>query len=138
MSTEHKDNGTWYLRMFSYLLVICGAFGLATGGAVIYRAFADGGAPETSLSLGAVALGLSSVIAYGITVAAGITGRRADRQPSRFASLYTVALAGIAATVIGLGLCYATGVGMPTALLFNGLLMVICAVIAANLRKTAP
>lgn len=136
MSTEPKDTVAWYLRMFSYLLMLCGLFGLVIGGVVIYQAFVDGAPLEASLSLGSVALGIASAAACGITVAAGFLARTASRNVGRAASLYTLALAGIVATVLGLGLCYATGAGMPTTLLFNGLLMVICAVIAANLRKT--
>lgn len=134
---ERKDTATWYLRMFSYLLMICGAFGIATAVVVGYQAIADCGANGAGLSLGSVAFGLSSLVANGITVAAGILGRAASQNPERLVSLCTLALAGIVATVLGLGLCYATGAGTPTSLLFNGLIMVICAVIARNLSKQA-
>lgn len=138
MSTEPKDTVTWYLRMFSYLLVICGLFGFVAGGVVIYQAFVDGAPQESSLSLGSVAIGLASAAAYGVTIAAGLWAHATSHEAARAGSLYTLSLAGIVATVLGLGLCYATGAGMPTTLLFNGLLMVICSVIAANLRKSPP
>ena len=37
--------------MFSYLLMICGLFGLAVGGVVIYGAFADGACAAVGLPL---------------------------------------------------------------------------------------
>ena len=137
MTTEPKDTAVWYLRMFSYLLILCGLFGLATGAVVLYQAVADGGVDEIVLSLGSVALGLSLMAANAITLAAGLLGRATSRNPRRAPSLFTVALAGIAATLLGLGLCSATGAGMPTSLLFNGLIMIIGAVIAHNLRNGA-
>lgn len=137
MTSERKDTATWYLRMFSYLLVIFGLLGIATAAVVTYQALADCGTDGAALPLGALALGLSSFVTGGITVGAGILGRAASRYGARMASLYTVALAGVVATVIGLGLCHAAGGTMPTSLLFNGLIMVICAVIAHNLRKAA-
>ena len=42
MAVEQTSTISWYLRMFSYLLMICGLFGLAVGGVVIYGALADG------------------------------------------------------------------------------------------------
>lgn len=134
--TERKDTATWYLRMFSYLLMICGAFGIATAAVVGYQAVADCSADGSGLSLGSVAFGLASLAANGVTVAAGILGRAASRNPDRLPALCTLALAGIVTTALGLGLCYAAGSGTPTSLLFNGLIMVICAVVASNLRKS--
>ncbi len=136
MASESPSSRTWYLRMFSYLLIICGAFGFVTGDIVVYQAFVDGGAEEVALPLGAVAIGIAAAVTYGITIAAGILGLTAC--PERLGALYTLALAGLVACVLGLGLCYATGAGMPTVLLFDGVLLVIGAVIAANLRKTPP
>ena len=138
MASESPSSRTWYLRMFSYLLIICGAFGFVTGDIVVYQAFVDGGAEEGALPLGAVAIGIAAAVTYGITIAAGILGLTACRRPERLGALYTLALAGLVACVLGLGLCYATGAGMPTVLLFDGVLLVIGAVIAANLRKTPP
>lgn len=135
---ERKDTATWYLRMFSYLLMICGAFGIATAVVVGYRAVADCGADGSGLSLGSTAFGLASLAANGVTVAAGILGHAASRNPKHLPALYTLALAGVAATALGLGLCYAAGGSTPTSLLFNGLIMVICAVVASNLRKSPP
>ena len=94
MAVEQTSTISWYLRMFSYLLMICGLFGLAVGGVVIYGALADG------------------------------------------AALRSLALAGVVASVFGLGLCYATGGQLPTSLIFNLLLMAICVVIAGNLGKS--
>lgn len=136
MTDEQRDNGTWYLRAFSSLLIICGLFGVATGAVVMYQAFAESAPAEIALPLGALTLGMAEAAANGITLAAGIVGHIACRDGRRMGTLYTLALAGIVATVMGLGLCYATGAGMPTSLLFNGLLVVICAVIANNLRKS--
>ena len=130
--------------MFSYLLMICGLFGLAVGGVVIYGAFADG-ASATGLPLSALVLGVAAAVANGITIAAGVLGRAASRNPGRAASrnpgraaaLRSLALAGVVASVFGLGLCYATGGQLPTSLIFNLLLMTICVVIAGNLGKSA-
>ena len=36
VAVEQTSTISWYLRMFSYLLMICGLFGLAVGGVVIY------------------------------------------------------------------------------------------------------
>ncbi len=130
--------------MFSYLLMICGLFGLAVGGVVIYGAFADGAATTTGLPLSALVLGVTAAVlgvtaavANGITIAAGVLGRAASRNPGRAAALRSLALAGVVASVFGLGLCYATGGQLPTSLIFNLLLMAICVVIAGNLGKSA-
>lgn len=120
--------------MFSYLLMICGLFGLAVGGVVIY---ADGAATTTGLPLSALVLGVTAAVANGITIAAGVLGRAASRNPGRAAALRSLALAGVVASVFGLGLCYATGGQLPTSLIFNLLLMAICVVIAGNLGKSA-
>ena len=61
----------------------------------------------------------------------------ASRNPGRAAALRSLALAGVVASVFGLGLCYATGGQLPTTLIFNLLLMAICVVIAGNLGKSA-
>ena len=129
MAVEQTSTISWYLRMFSYLLMICGLFGLAVGGVVIYGALADGAAAATGLPLSALVL--------GITIAAGVLGRAASRNPGRAAALRSLALAGVVASVFGLGLCYATGGQLPTSLIFNLLLMAICVVIAGNLGKSA-
>lgn len=135
MTTQQTDTATWYLRMFSYLLMLCGAFGCATGAVVIYQAVADSAPTEISLSLAMVALGLAAIAANGVTLAAGIVGRIASRKPERLQSLYTVAVAGVVATIVGLGLCYATSGDLPTSLIFNLLLMGICIVVTNSLRR---
>ena len=123
--------------MFSYLLMICGLFGLAVGGVVIYGALADGAAAATGLPLSSLVLGVAAAVANGITIAAGVLGRAASRNPGRSAALRSLALAGVVASVFGLGLCYdATGGQLPTSLIFNLLLMAICVVIAGNLGKS--
>lgn len=137
MTTEQTDSATWYLRMFSYLLMLCGVFGCITGIVVIYQAFAESAPTEATLSLAMLALGVAAVATSGITLAAGIVGRIASRNPRRLSSLYTVAMAGIVGTVVGLGLCYATGDDLPTSLVFNLFLMGICLVVTNNLRKDA-
>ena len=105
MTTEQTDSATWYLRMFSYLLMLCGVFGCITGIVVIYQAFAESAPTEATLSLAMLALGVAAVATSGITLAAGIVGRIASRNPRRFSTLYTVAMAGIVGTEVGLGLC---------------------------------
>ena len=75
MAVEQTSTISWYLRMFSYLLMICGLFGLAVGGVVIYGAFADG-ASATGLPLSALVLGVAAAVANGITIAAGVSGAR--------------------------------------------------------------
>jgi len=137
VTTEQTDSATWYLRMFSYLLMLCGVFGCITGIVVIYQAFAESAPTEATLSLAMLALGVAAVATSGITLAAGIVGRIASRNPRRLSSLYTVAMAGIVGTVVGLGLCYATGDDLPTSLIFNLFLMGICLVVTNNLRKDA-
>ena len=137
MTTEQTDSATWYLRMFSYLLMLCGVFGCITGIVVIYQAFAESAPTEATLSLAMLALGVAAVATSGITLAAGIVGRIASRNPRRLSSLYTVAMAGIVGTVVGLGLCYATGDDLPTSLILNLFLMGICLVVTNNLRKDA-
>lgn len=136
MAVEQTSTISWYLRMFSYLLMICGLFGLAVGGVVIYGALADGAAAATGLPLSALVLGVAAAVANGITIAAGVLGRAASRNPGRSAALRGLALAGVVASVFGLGLCYATGGQLPTSLIFNLLLMAICVVIAGNLGKS--
>lgn len=137
VAVEQTSTISWYLRMLSYLLMICGLFGLAVGGVVIYGAFADGAATTTGLPLSALVLGVTAAVANGITIAAGVLGRAASRNPGRAAALRSLALAGVVASVFGLGLCYATGGQLPTSLIFNLLLMAICVVIAGNLGKSA-
>ena len=134
MAVEQTSTISWYLRMFSYLLMICGLFGLAVGGVVIYGAFADGAATTTGLPLSALVLGVTAAVANGITIA---QEGAASRNPGRAAALRSLALAGVVASVFGLGLCYATGGQLPTSLIFNLLLMAICVVIAGNLGKSA-
>lgn len=82
-------------------------------------------------------LGVAAAVANGITIAAGVLGRAASRNPGRAAALRSLALAGVVASVFGLGLRYATGGQLPTSLIFNLLLMTICVVIAGNLGKSA-
>ena len=74
MAVEQTSTISWYLRMFSYLLMICGLFGLAVGGVVIYGALADGAAAATGLPLSALVLGVAAAVANGITIAAGVLG----------------------------------------------------------------
>ena len=143
MAVEQTSTISWYLRMFSYLLMICGLYQLfgeyfeTVGGVVIYGALADGAAAATGLPLSALVLGVAAAVANGITIAAGVLGRAASRNPGRSAALRSLALAGVVASVFGLGLCYATGGQLPTSLIFNLLLMAICVVIAGNLGKSA-
>lgn len=137
MAAEQTSTISWYLRMFSYLLIICGAFGFAVGDVVIYGAIADGSTASGGLSLSALALGIAAAVANGITIAAGILGRAASRDSSRAAALRSLALAGVVASVFGLGLCYATGGELPTSLIFNLLLMTVCVVIAGNLVRSS-
>ena len=136
MATEPKDTASWYLRMFSYLLMLCGLFGCLAGIAVVFQAITETGG-AAGLPLGALVLGVVAVAANGITVGAGFVGRIASRKPERLPALRTLAIAGIVGTVLGLGLCYATSDNLPTSLIFNLLLMGICAVIANNLERTA-
>lgn len=137
METEQRSSASWYLRMFSYLLLLCGLFGVAVGAVVVAIAFADGAPTEASVSLSALVLGLSAIAANGVTLACGIVGWIASREPARRGLLRTLGLVGIVASVMALGLCYATGAGLPTSLIFNLLLMVIVFVIANNLVKSA-
>ena len=136
MAVEPKDTASWYLRMFSYLLMLCGLFGCITGAIVIYQALVESAQGASPLSLGALVLGAAALAANGITLGAGALGRIASRRPERLGALSTVAIAGIVATVLGLGLCYAVSDSLPTSLIFNLFLMGICAVTAGNLRKT--
>ena len=76
MAVEQTSTISWYLRMFSYLLMICGLFGLAVGGVVIYGALADGAGATTGLPLSAFVLGIAAAVANGITIAAGFSGAR--------------------------------------------------------------
>lgn len=137
METEQRSSASWYLRMFSYLLLLCGLFGVAVGAVVVAIAFADGAPTEASVSLSALVLGLSAIAANGVTLACGVVGWIASREPARRGLLRTLGLVGIVASVMALGLCYATGAGLPTSLIFNLLLMVIVFVIANNLVKSA-
>lgn len=137
METEQRSSASWYLRMFSYLLLLCGLFGVAVGAVVVTIAFADGAPTEASVSLSALVLGLSAIAANGVTLACGIVGWIASREPAQRGLLRTLGLVGIVASVMALGLCYATGAGLPTSLIFNLLLMVIVFVIANNLVKSA-
>lgn len=125
-----------YLRLFSYLLIICGAFGVAVGVAVLYGAFADAGGPE-GLSLGTLVLGASALVVNGLTGACGVAGRVASANPARLGRLRTLALAGIVGAVLGLGLCHVTGAGLPTSLIFSLLLMAICLAVENNLAKSS-
>lgn len=136
METEQRSSASWYLRMFSYLLLLCGLFGIVVGAVVAAIAFADGAPTEASVSLSALALGLGAIAANGVTVACGVVGWLASRHPARVGLLRTLGIVGIIATVMALGLCYATGAGMPTSLIFNLMLMVITLIIANNLQKT--
>ncbi|WP_304426032.1 hypothetical protein [uncultured Adlercreutzia sp.] len=137
METEQRSSASWYLRMFSYLLLLCGLFGVAVGAVVVAIAFADGAPTEASVSLSALVLGLSAIAANSVTLACGVVGWIASREPARRGLLRTLGLVGIVASVMALGLCYATGAGLPTSLIFNLLLMVIVFVIANNLVKSA-
>lgn len=135
VNAQRKDSVSWYVRAFSLLLLIWGAVGLVSGIAILYAAFADSAAAGAPLSLSAALLGLVEAVVTGLTIAVGIVGLRASRHPRYAASLRTLAVAGIVSTVLGLGLCNAVGNDLPTSLLFNGLLMVICLVIAGNLAR---
>lgn len=136
MKDASHNSVTRYLRMFSYLLAICGVAGLLVGAAVAWAALAQTAASPANAPLGAAMLALAALTSNGLTVAVGVLGRLSSDDPQRLTSFRTLALVDIVATVIGLGLCYATGAGLPTSLLFNLLLMAVCVVIANNLRKT--
>ena len=125
-----------YLRMFSYLLILCGAVGIAVGVAVAYSAVATTALSPADAPLGALMLAVAALVSNGLAVAVGILGRMASARRERLASFRTLALVDIVATVIGLGLCYVTGAGLPTSLIFNLLLMAMSVAIANNLRKT--
>ena len=90
VAVEQTSTISWYLRMFSYLLMICGLFGLAVGGVVIYGALADGAAAATGLPLSALVLGVAAAVANGITIAAcsgwGCAMPRAASFPRRSSS----------------------------------------------------
>ncbi|MFR5092163.1 MAG: hypothetical protein ACLTDR_09385 [Adlercreutzia equolifaciens] len=102
MAVEQTSTISWYLRMFSYLLMICGLFGLAVGGVVIYGALADGAAAATGLPLSALVLGVAAAVANGITIAAGFSARGLA-QPGRAAALRSLALAGVVALGVRVG-----------------------------------
>ncbi|MEC4273713.1 hypothetical protein VJ923_11150 [Adlercreutzia sp. R25] len=136
MEAEQTSTISWYLRMFSYLLIICGLVGFVVGAVVIYGAIADGFSSAGSLPLGDLVLGVAAAAANGITVATGLLGRLAARSPQRAGALRSLALAGVVASVLGLGLCYAAGGELPTSLIFNLLLMAACVVIAGNLAQS--
>lgn len=136
MEASPHPGATRYLRMFSYLLILCGAVSIAVGMAVAWTAVVQTTASLAAAPIGSLALAMATLIAGGLTVAVGILGRVASGRPDRLEAFRTVALVDITATVLGLGLCYALNASLPTSLLFNGLLMVVCIVISNNLRKT--
>ncbi|MDE8703483.1 hypothetical protein PZH32_11000 [Adlercreutzia equolifaciens] len=135
MESQRKDSVSWYVRAFSYLLLLWGIVGLLSGAAILYAALTECFAAGASLSLSATVLGVVEAALSGLTLAVGIMGLRASRQPQHAGSLRTLAVAGIVSTVLGLGLCNAVGNDLPTSLLFNGVLMVICLVVAGNLDR---
>lgn len=130
-----KNSVSWYLRAFSYLLIIWGIIDCLSGAAVLYEALATSFVNSAALSLTDVVLGLATVIVSALTTATGFMGLTASRNPARLESLNTVAVAGTVATVLGLGLCSAVGNDLPTSLLFNGMLLIICLVVTTNLRR---
>lgn len=125
-----------YLRLFSYLLIIYGVVGIAVGIAVAYGAFNDMGNPD-SLPLAPLVLGICALAVSGITIATGLIGRLAAKAPARLGQLRTIALAGIVASILSLGLCSMVGAGLPTSLIFSLLLLIISFVIANNLAKSS-
>lgn len=135
MESQRKDSVSWYVRAFSYLLLLWGIVGLLSGAAILYASLTECFAAGASLSLSSTSLGLIEAALSGLTLAVGIVGLQASRHPQKAGSLRTLALAGVVSTVLGLGLCNAVGNDVPTSLLFNGLLMVICLVIAGNLDR---
>ena len=130
-----KNSVSWYLRAFAFLLVIWGVIDCVSGGAIVYQAIAESLAAGATLSLASSVLGVVVVAVSGLTAATGVMGLIASRTPARLGSLHTLALAGVVATGLGLGLCSAVGNELPTSLLFNGVLLIICLVVAANAQK---
>ena len=68
MAVEQTSTISWYLRMFSYLLMICGLFGLAVGGVVasvfgLGLCYATGGQLPTSLIFNLLLMAICVVIA---------------------------------------------------------------------------
>ena len=136
MDKPSQTGALQYLRLFSYLLIICDAFGVAMGGAVLWVSFSDMGNPE-SFSVASLTLGICALAVNGLTVATGIVGRLASRNADRLGQLRTVTLAGIVAAALSLGLCYMVGAGLPTSLIFSLLLLAISVAIAGNLAKSS-
>lgn len=135
MASEQKNSVTWYLRMFSYLLILCGAAVGIAGVAVAYQTVAE--SATAGLALEALVLGLAIAIVGGITLAVGIMGHAASRDAAQLGSLHTFALVDIVASIIGLGLCYAASGDLPIPLVFNLLLVGVCIVIANSVQKAS-
>ena len=119
------------------MLMICGLFGLAVGGVVIYGAFADGRPPQRGSRFPPSCSALPRPWPTALPLRREFSDARPRAIRGRAAALRSLALAGVVASVFGLGLCYATGGQLPTSLIFNLLLMAICVVIAGNLGKSA-
>lgn len=132
---SQKNTVSWYLRAFALLLVIWGAIDCASGVAILYAAIAEGLAAGAVLSLTDSVLGVVVVAVSALTAATGVLGLIASRTPERTSSLHALAVAGVVATGLGLGLCSAIGNNLPTSLLFNGVLLIICLVIVTNIQK---
>lgn len=136
MAVEQTSTISWYLRMFSYLLMICGLFGLAVGGVVIYGAFADGRPPQRAPAFRPRARryrgrGQRHYHCGGSSRTRGLaqSGARGGPSQPRFGRC------GRLGVRVGAVLCH--GGQLPTSLIFNLLLMAICVVIAGNLGKSA-
>ncbi len=100
---------------------------------MIYGAFADGAATTTGLPLSAPCAGvMPRPWPTALPIAAGVLGRGL-RNPGRAAALRSLALAGVVASVFGVGAVLCHGRSASHVVIFNLLLMAICVVIAGNL-----
>ena len=114
-----------FLKGFSYLLMVYGAFLVIASGAVLYGCFAFTAEEAGASSISLFSIGAGGLLASALTLALGIVGRMTATRPELFRAARTLCMADMLASAVALLCCNAIGGELPTSLMLNLLLAVV-------------
>lgn len=114
-----------FLKGFSYLLMVYGAFLVVAAGAVLYGCFAFSAEETGTSSISLFAIGAGGLLTSGLTLALGIVGRMAASKPELLKTGRTLCMVDMLASAVALLCCNAIGGELPTSLMLNLLLVVV-------------
>ena len=114
-----------FLKGFTYLLIVYGAFMVIASGAVLYGCFAFTAEEAGTSSISLFAIGAGGLLASALTLALGIVGRMAATKPGLLKPARTFCMVDMLASAMALLCCNAIGGELPTSLMLNLLLAVV-------------